>query len=137
MESPETIRLADRMARGDVFEPHCPSRTLLKHITSTWGVLILIALKPGTLRFSALRRRIGGVSERMLSQTLQKLEADGLLVRRSHLVVPPHVDYTLTPLGQEAAAHVEALAQWIDDNLAELARNLGPGAASVEASADE
>ena len=117
MESP---RLADRMARGDVFEPRCPSRDILKHVTSTWGVLALIALKSGTLRFSALRRKMGGVSERMLAQTLQQLEGDGLLIRRSYPVVPPHVEYSLTDLGQEAAAHVEALADWIEDRLPTL-----------------
>lgn len=113
-------RLADRMARGDVFEPRCPSREILKHITSTWGVLTLIALKPGTLRFSALRRKVNGVSERMLAQTLQQLEGDGLVIRRSYPVVPPHVEYTLTPFGQEAAAHVEALIDWIEDRLPAL-----------------
>ena len=113
-------RLADRMARGDVFEPRCPSRDILKHVTSTWGVLAIIALKSGTLRFSALRRKMGGVSERMLAQTLQQLEGDGLLIRRSYPVVPPHVEYSLTDLGQEAAAHVEALADWIEDRLPTL-----------------
>src|SRR3546814_18150013 len=76
-------RLADRMERGDVFEPRCPSRNILKHVTSSWGVLTLIALRPGTLRFSALRRKVNGVSERMLAQTLQQLEGHGLLVRKS------------------------------------------------------
>lgn len=108
------------MARGDVFEPRCPSRDILKHVTSTWGVLALIALKSGTLRFSALRRKMGGVSERMLAQTLQQLEGDGLLMRRSYPVVPPHVEYSLTDLGHEAAAHVEALADWIEDRLPTL-----------------
>lgn len=113
-------RLADRMERGDVFATSCPSRGILKHVTSTWGVLTLIALKPGTLRFSELRRKVNGVSERMLAQTLQQLEGDGLVVRRSYPVVPPHVDYTLTGLGQEAARHVEALADWIEDRLPAL-----------------
>src|SRR3546814_15460276 len=103
-------RLADRMERGDVFEPRCPSRNILKHVTSSWGVLTLIALRPGTLRFSELRRKVNGVSERMLAQTLQQLEGHGLLVRTSYPVVPPHVEYTLTDLGQEAAGPVEALA---------------------------
>jgi DNA-binding HxlR family transcriptional regulator len=113
-------RLADRMDRGDVFEPNCPSRAILKHVTSSWGVLALIALQSGTLRFSDLRRRVAGVSERMLAQTLQQLEADGLVVRRSYPVVPPHVDYTLSELGQEAARHVETLTDWIEQRLPEL-----------------
>lgn len=112
--------LGDRMARGDVFATGCPSRAILKHVTSTWGVLTLIALRPGTLRFSALRRTVNGVSERMLAQTLQQLEGDGLVVRRSYPVVPPHVDYTLTDLGMEAARHVETLVDWIEDRLPAL-----------------
>lgn len=121
MDAP--IRLADRMQRGDVFAPRCPSREILKHVTSTWGVLVLIALRGGTLRFSELRRKVAGVSERMLAQTLQQLEGDGLLVRRSYPVVPPHVEYSLTEFGQEAAQHVEALADWIEERLPELAKS--------------
>lgn len=115
-----STRLADRMERGDVFDPRCPSREVLKHVTSSWGVLTLIALRPDTLRFSALRRKVNGVSERMLAQTLQQLEGHGLVLRKSYPVVPPHVEYTLTELGQEAASHVEALADWIEDRLPDL-----------------
>lgn len=125
MLEPSSAGLADRIARGDVFEPRCPSRQILKHVTSTWGVLTLIALKSGTLRFSQLRRRVSGVSERMLSQTLQQLEGDGLVLRRSFPVVPPHVEYTLTEAGREAANHVEALANWIEDRMTTLVRQ-GP-----------
>ena len=113
-------RLADRIARGDLFDTRCPSRAILKHITSTWGMLALIALQQGTLRFSELRRRVNGVSERMLAQTLQQLEGDGLVLRVSYPVVPPHVEYSLTPLGEEAARLVEGLADWIEGNLATL-----------------
>lgn len=113
-------RLADRMERGDVFEPRCPSREILKHVTSTWGTLALIALQSGTLRFSDLRRKVAGVSERMLSQTLKQLEGDGLVSRRSFPVVPPHVEYTLTDHGKQAAALVEALADWIENSLPAL-----------------
>ena len=91
-----TETLPDRLRRGDVFAPGCPSREVMRHVTSSWGLLILIALQDGTLRFGELRRRAGGVSERMLAQTLRWLEGDGLVVRRSHPVVPPHTDYTLT-----------------------------------------
>ena len=110
-------RLAQRLRRGDLFAPGCPSRDVMRHVTSSWGVLVLIALRDGTMRFSALRRRVSGISERMLSQTLQWLEGDGLVRRRSYPVVPPHTDYTLTPLGEEAAIRVEALADWIEERL--------------------
>jgi DNA-binding HxlR family transcriptional regulator len=121
-EGPEPIRpgLADQLRRGELFSPDCPSREVLKHVTSRWGVLVLVALLSGTQRFSALRRTIGGVSERMLAQTLQWLESDGLVERKSYPVVPPHVEYSLTPIGREAAARVEALADWIEDNLAKI-----------------
>ena len=113
--------LLDRMQRkGDVMQRDCPSRAILQHLTSRWGVLVMLALLPGTLRFSALRRRIGGVSERMLAQTLQQLEADGMVWRRAHDVVPPHVDYGLTALGTEAAARLLGLAGWLEDRLSEI-----------------
>lgn len=104
----------------NVMAAACPSRQVLKHLSSQWGLLILVALQDGTLRFSALRRRIGGVSERMLAQTLQALEGDGLVLRVAHQVVPPHVDYALTPLGREAAARVADLTGWIEANLPAL-----------------
>jgi DNA-binding HxlR family transcriptional regulator len=101
----------------DVMIAACPSRRILNHVTSRWGVLVLIALQQETMRFSALRRAIGGVSERMLAQTLQTLEADGFVIRRAHEVVPPHVEYSLSPLGAEVAAKVADLAFWIEANL--------------------
>lgn len=116
-------RLADRLARGDVFEPDCPARAILRHVTSSWGVLTLITLRSGTHRFSELRRKVNGVSERMLAQTLQQLEGDGLLIRKSFPVVPPHVEYTLTELGQEAARHVETLADFIEANVSALTKD--------------
>ncbi|NUU04000.1 winged helix-turn-helix transcriptional regulator [Herbaspirillum robiniae] len=113
----EHVSLKERMRRGELFSAECPSREVLKHITSRWGVLVLVALLAGTHRFSDLRRKIGGISEKMLAQTLQDLEGDGLIIRKSYDVVPPHVDYTLSPLGQEAADRVEALADWIESSL--------------------
>ncbi len=95
----------------------CPSRRILNHITSRWGVLILLALEEETLRFTALRRRVGGVSDRMLAQTLQTLEADGFVVRDARDVVPPHVEYSLSPLGREVAPLVRSLGSWVESNL--------------------
>lgn len=101
----------------NVLSERCPSRAVLNHVTSRWGVLVLIVLRDKTLRFSELRRVIGGVSERMLSQTLKILEEDGFVLRKSYDVVPPHVEYSLTPRGQEIAVHVHALADWIEQNM--------------------
>ena len=109
--------LSDKLGRGTVMAAACPSRQILQHLTSRWGVLVLIALLPGTRRFSELRRTVGGVSERMLAQTLQWLEADGMLRRHAFKTVPPHVEYTLTPLGREAALKVQALADWLEAQL--------------------
>lgn len=106
--------------KPDVMAATCPSRLILNHVTSRWGVLVLIMLRQETLRFSVLRRSIGGVSERMLAQTLQTLEADGFVLRKSFDVVPPHVEYSLTPLGCEVAGHVARLAEWIEDNLGRI-----------------
>ncbi|MBE7942890.1 helix-turn-helix transcriptional regulator, partial [Ramlibacter aquaticus] len=112
--------LAELMRRGDVLSPACPAREILQHVTSRWGVLVLVALQGGTLRFSELRRKVGVVSERMLAQTLQVLERDGFVERRAYPVVPPHVDYRLTPLGREVGLHVQALADWIGGHLPDI-----------------
>jgi DNA-binding HxlR family transcriptional regulator len=112
--------LSEKLERGDLMSAACPSREVLKHITSRWGVLVLMALEGRTRRFGEIRRAIGGVSERMLSQTLQWLEQDGLVDRQALQVVPPHVEYSLTPLGQEAAEKVRGLADWIETRLPQI-----------------
>jgi len=116
-QSPGGEALSRRLKRGNLLAEACPSREVLMHLTSRWGVLVLMVLEGGTHRFSAIRRAIGGVSERMLAQTLQALEADGFVKRVAHDVVPPHVEYNLTALGRGAAAKVRGLADWIEINL--------------------
>lgn len=101
----------------DVREPMCPSRLVLEHVTSRWGVLVLAALLERPYRFSELRREVGGVSEKMLTQTLRTLERDGFVDRDARPVIPPRVDYALTPLGREAAEQVWALARWSERSL--------------------
>lgn len=115
-------RISERLQRGDLLAADCPSREVLKHVTSRWGVLVLIALEGRTRRFSELRRTIGGVSERMLAQTLQWLEGDGLVDRVAYETVPPHVEYSLTPLGRAAAKRVRVLADWIEVSLPRIAQ---------------
>jgi DNA-binding HxlR family transcriptional regulator len=109
--------LLDGWQFGNVLAADCPSRGILSHLTNRWGTLVMVALATGPHRFAELRRRVGGVSERMLSQTLKDLEADGFVLRTAHQVVPPHVDYELTPLGVEAAGLVVALVGWIEGAL--------------------
>lgn len=109
--------LSERLRRGEVMSAYCPSREVLTHITSRWGVLVLIALAEGTMRFSELRRKIGGVSEKMLAQSLQALEADGFVDRIAYPVVPPHVEYSLTPMGVEVQVQLTGLTDWVENNL--------------------
>jgi DNA-binding HxlR family transcriptional regulator len=111
------------LRRGDLADANCPSRIVLDHLSSRWGTLVLRALLGGTRRFSELRREVGGVSEKMLAQTLQALERDGLLVRTAYPVIPPHVDYRLTDLGREAATRVDELLGWIEDRVPDILQN--------------
>lgn len=117
---PQPPAFSTQVRRGALLFAGCPSREVLKHVTSRWGLLVLIILRDGVHRFSGLRRKIGGVSEKMLAQTLQGLEGDGLVHRRSLATVPPHVEYSLTPLGQEVAEHVEVLADWVEEKLPQI-----------------
>ena len=113
MEVSIKAALADMQAGSDAFAPDCPTRVLLDHITSRWGILILVALSNGTMRWGELRRWARGISEKMLAQTLRTLEADGLVLREQRPVVPPHVDYSLTDRGRELSALLLPLMDWI------------------------
>lgn len=99
-----------------VFPAGCPSRTVLDHITSKWGVLVLLSLSEGEQRWSELRRRAEGISEKMLAQTLKTLERDGLVLRKAQPVIPPRVDYSLTGRGYELAALLVPLVTWAYNN---------------------
>ena len=116
-DAPAHQKLSTKLRRGDVLSEYCPSRGVLLHATSRWGVLVLVALREGMHRFSDLRRKINGISEKMLAQTLRGLEEDGFILRVSRPVVPPHVEYSLTPMGEEISTRVEELADWIEVNL--------------------
>jgi DNA-binding HxlR family transcriptional regulator len=98
------------------------SRTVLAHVASRWSPAILRLLQTGERRYSQLRRALGGVSEKMLAQTLRELERDGLVLRTSYPVLPPHVVYELTGLGHACAGHVTALVGWLDANVPEFER---------------
>jgi DNA-binding HxlR family transcriptional regulator len=113
--APLPVALAD-----GVFPAGCPSRTVLDHITSKWGVLILLALSEGEQRWSELRRRAEGVSEKMLAQTLKTLERDGLVSRKAQPIIPPRVDYSLTERGYELSGLLVPLAAWAFENAEEI-----------------
>lgn len=101
---------------ADVFSSQCTSRTALQHLTGRWGALVLVALHLGVeaMRFGEVRRRIEGISDRMLSQTLGDLERDGMVTRTVHSSIPPHVDYRLTNLGAKIAEPLASLVDLIE-----------------------
>ncbi|MEV6174395.1 helix-turn-helix domain-containing protein [Streptomyces sp. NPDC051954] len=101
----------------NVFDRACPSRDTLEHTTGRWGTLTLGALHESSLRFNELRRRVDGVSEKMLSQTLHALERDGLVHREAQPTNPPRVDYELTPLGREVAERLLALIHFVEGRM--------------------
>jgi DNA-binding HxlR family transcriptional regulator len=110
---------------SDVFARDCTSRAAFEAVTTKWASLALLALGEGSYRFNALRRRVDGVSEKMLSQTLQSLERDGLLTREVVTSIPPRVEYSLTPLGTRVAERLRALADVLQEStgLVEAARS--------------
>jgi DNA-binding HxlR family transcriptional regulator len=99
---------------GDAFDKDCPARVVLDHVTSKWAVLVLVALSRDEMRFSALRREVGGVSEKMLAQTLRTLESDGFVNRAVAATAPPQVTYSLTELGRDLTEHLAGLIGWIN-----------------------
>lgn len=103
-----------------VLPAKCPSRTVLDHVTSKWGVLILVALSERSLRWGELRRVVDGISEKMLAQTLKTLEADGFVDRDAQATIPPRVDYSLTARGRELTDHLLPLMDWIFVNADEI-----------------
>ena len=104
----------------DVLGPDCPSRPVLEHIAGRWGSLVLIALRKGPTRFNELRRRVSGVSEKMLSQSLHALERDGMVVREVHSTIPPRVEYTLTPLGERTSDKLWELVAFLEDSMPQI-----------------
>ena len=111
---------------GGVFPAACSSRVLLDHVTSKWGVLVLVSLTDGPQRWSELRRRAQGISEKMLAQTLRTLEGDGLVHREQQPVMPPRVDYSLTPRGEELAEVMVPLLRWVGENADDIIGDVRP-----------
>jgi DNA-binding HxlR family transcriptional regulator len=104
----------------DVFAKACTSRATLEHVTGRWGTLAMAALRDGTVRFNALRRRIDGVSEKMLAQTLQALERDGFVHREAQATIPPRVEYSLTPMGRQTADQLISLIELVEAQMPEV-----------------
>ena len=108
------------------FMASCPSQDILALIGSKWSMLLLCILGDGPVRSGELGRRAGGISQKMLTQTLRRLERDGIVARTVYPVVPPHVEYALTPLGTTLIAALRLLCQWAQENLGavEAARHI-------------
>lgn len=104
----------------NVYEAECPTRLVLNRIADKWTVLVVSSLEQGTKRFSTLQREIGGVSQKMLTQTLRGLERDGLVTRTIYPTVPPKVEYTLTPLGRTLVGLVDAIRVWSETNIVDV-----------------
>ena len=108
------------LATPDVFDPACGSREVLDVIADKWSALILYALLHRTHRHAELLRVIGGISQKMLTQTLRALEADGLVAREVFPVVPPHVEYSLTDLGRSLSPLLREICRWAEEHLADV-----------------
>lgn len=106
--------------KWDVYNEHCPTRIVLDRIADKWAVLIVGALEDKKKRFGELRREIGGVSQKMLTQTLRGLERDGLVTRVVYASVPPKVEYSLTELGRTLVHILEAIREWSESNIEDV-----------------
>ena len=104
----------------DILSPACPSRTVLRHVVDRWTPLVVTVLADGPSRFGELRARVGGVTPKVLTQTLRSMERDGLVTRTQLPGVPPRVDYQLTDLGRSLQAPIDALRTWIEANSARI-----------------
>src|SRR5580698_2028886 len=109
--------------KGNLYASDCPTRDILDDVTSRWGALVLVLLRERSYRFSELAYLIGGVSEKMLAQTLRRLEMDGFVCRKVHATKPPKVEYSLTPLGCELGEHVQALLGFVQKNANRVLKN--------------
>ncbi len=103
-----------------IFNPVCPSRYTLSLLADKWTMLIVVALKHAPMRNGELKRKLGDVSQKMLTQTLRELEANGIVQRTIYEVVPPHVEYSLTPLGMSLEEPIKAMAKWAEANWAQV-----------------
>ncbi|MCU1576609.1 MAG: HxlR family transcriptional regulator [Leifsonia sp.] len=115
-ENRDVVQGAD-VAPYDVFSRVCPSRPVLEHVTGRWGSLVLAALEDGPIRFNDLRRRVDGVSQKVLAQTLQALERDGFVCRNQRTVFPLWVEYTLTPSGKDVSAKLLDLITYVEASM--------------------
>jgi DNA-binding HxlR family transcriptional regulator len=109
-------------SHADVLDATCPARRALDLVADKWTVLVIYGLSGGSKRHMELRRAVDGITQKMLTQTLRKLENAGLVERTTHPTVPPAVEYTLTPLGETLVEPLNALCRWAEENMEAVER---------------
>ena len=109
--------MPDHHSGWNVFNQRCPTRVVLDRLADKWTVMVALRLSKQTLRFGELRRQVGGISQKMLTQTLRGLERDGLVLRTIHAEVPPRVEYSLTALGHTLVPILEQIRAWAEGNI--------------------
>ncbi|WP_024872375.1 winged helix-turn-helix transcriptional regulator [Tolumonas lignilytica] len=117
METMRNANCTKATKNYSVYSRHCPARQFLDRLADKWTLLIIDRLKSGETRFNQLRRDIDGITQKVLSQTLKKLERDGLIERRVFATMPVTVGYSLTPLALTLVKTIESLAHWAEDNM--------------------
>jgi DNA-binding HxlR family transcriptional regulator len=108
--------------KPNVYDPKCPTRVVLDRIGDKWTALVVLVLLDGPLRFGGVRSAIGGVAPKVLTQTLRRLERDGIVTRRAFVEIPPRVEYELTPLGRSLEKPIREIANWAEGNLTRIER---------------
>ncbi len=111
---------APQGCNGNVFNPSCPARAVLEVLAEKWALLLVHTLAQGPARTAELRRRIGGISDKMLIQTLRRLERNGFVTRRAYPEVPPRVEYALTALGASISEPITLLDRWVEQHLHDI-----------------
>lgn len=107
----------NKCSRGNIFAQECPSRKILDILANKWSLLVIHALEEGNVRNGQLMRKVEGISQKMLTQTLRELEDLNLVQRKEFEIVPPHVEYRLTKLGKGLLEHVIDLGNWIETQM--------------------
>jgi DNA-binding HxlR family transcriptional regulator len=128
-----TYEKPDRQPRYDVYMRNCPTRMVLDRIADKWALLLLRRLAHGSMRFNVLRKGIEGMSQKVLSQTLKKLERDGLVSRAAFATVPVTVEYSITPLGATLTDAASAISFWAESNIGAVLEAQAKYDASVSA----
>ena len=108
--------------KPNIYDPNCPTRAMLDRVADKWTALVVLVLLDGPQRFSKLRGRIGGVAPKVLTETLRRLERDGILTRTAFPEIPPRVEYELTPLGRSLEQPIRAIAAWAEQNMPRITR---------------